>query len=108
MSKIESIDDHIALICKCGSANFAVLKSGKIECHSCGKVRDLPRQEYPLFKLKWEGWGIDINRQGKFQLCFGDQDQCAVVGGQYETYRECLEEIEKECKLINEFSKLNA
>lgn len=36
MADIEHIDDHFALLCPCGSAKFALLRSGKIECHACG------------------------------------------------------------------------
>ena len=33
---IEIMDDHKALVCECGSVNFALLKSGKVECNQCG------------------------------------------------------------------------
>ena len=34
-SAIESIEDHMAYACDCGSVHFNLLKSGKIECSSC-------------------------------------------------------------------------
>lgn len=35
---IEYMDDHKAKVCMCGSANFALLKSGLIECNLCQKI----------------------------------------------------------------------
>ena len=37
MSNVESIDDHMAFVCGCGSVKFNLLKSGKIECYRCGE-----------------------------------------------------------------------
>lgn len=35
---VENIEDHMAISCEdCGSVNFALLKSGKVECNKCGK-----------------------------------------------------------------------
>lgn len=35
-NKIENIGDHRALVCdECGCVKWAVLKSGKLECHDC-------------------------------------------------------------------------
>ena len=34
---IESIDDHKAFACNCGSVHFNLLKSGKAECSGCGE-----------------------------------------------------------------------
>jgi len=35
---VENIEDHMAISCeKCGSVNFALLKSGKVECNKCGQ-----------------------------------------------------------------------
>jgi len=40
---MENNDNNIALVCtECGCVSFHVLKSGHIECFSCGNVRDLP------------------------------------------------------------------
>lgn len=37
MADLEHIHDHMAIACKeCGSVNFALLRSGKIECNACG------------------------------------------------------------------------
>ena len=36
-SNIESIDNHIAYACECGSVRFNLLRSGKIECDKCGR-----------------------------------------------------------------------
>lgn len=35
MSNVESINDHMAYICECGSAHFCILKSGLMECAGC-------------------------------------------------------------------------
>lgn len=37
---IENIEDHMAKICECGSVNFILLKSGKIECSKCLQKKD--------------------------------------------------------------------
>jgi hypothetical protein len=37
MNQVENIEDHLAHTCKCGSVNFALLKSGQIECNKCGE-----------------------------------------------------------------------
>jgi len=37
---IENIENHMAHTCKCGSVNFALLKSSAIECNKCGAVLD--------------------------------------------------------------------
>jgi len=37
-SSVERIDEHMAYSCDCGSVNFALLKSGGIECNHCGKL----------------------------------------------------------------------
>lgn len=34
---VESIDDHRAYSCQCGSVHFNLLKSGNVECSSCGE-----------------------------------------------------------------------
>ena len=40
---MENKDDNIALVCEeCGCVSFHVLKSGNIECCSCGNVRGVP------------------------------------------------------------------
>ena len=39
-SNIESIDDHMAHVCECGSVRFNLLRSGKIECDRCGRRFD--------------------------------------------------------------------
>ena len=37
MANLEHIHDHMAIACnECGSVNFALLRSGKIECTGCG------------------------------------------------------------------------
>ena len=33
---IENIESHMAYTCSCGGVNFALLKSGEIECNKCG------------------------------------------------------------------------
>ena len=38
-----NLEDHMAKSCECGSVNFALLKSGKVECNKCGDIH----------KLKW-------------------------------------------------------
>ena len=35
---VSSISEHICFQCECGSVNFSLLKSFKIECNSCGKL----------------------------------------------------------------------
>lgn len=40
MSKIINIDDHMAYICDCGSVHYNLLRSGKIECANCQKVKN--------------------------------------------------------------------
>ncbi len=37
MSTIK-ISDHKARVCECGSVNYALLHSQKIECNSCGEI----------------------------------------------------------------------
>jgi len=37
---VENIENHMAKTCVCGSANFALLKSGGIECNKCGTALD--------------------------------------------------------------------
>ena len=44
---IEEIDNHKAKACKCGSVNYALLKSGLVECNSCG-VREAHWVTTPL------------------------------------------------------------
>ena len=36
---IEDIANHMAHTCKCGSVNFALLKSSHIECNKCGELQ---------------------------------------------------------------------
>lgn len=39
MSDITNINDHMGLTCDhCGSANWALLRSLKIECQKCGEL----------------------------------------------------------------------
>ena len=52
---IERLDDHMALRCKCGSVKWAVIKSGKIECHKCQKVRDFEHRDIRLDLLEGKG-----------------------------------------------------
>jgi hypothetical protein len=40
MCETENIYDHMAYTCECGSVNFALLRSGNIECNYCGKIQD--------------------------------------------------------------------
>lgn len=35
---VENVENHMANTCKCGSVNFALLKSGAIECNKCSDV----------------------------------------------------------------------
>ena len=35
---VENVENHMAHTCKCGSVNFALLKSGAIECNICSDV----------------------------------------------------------------------
>ena len=35
---VENVENHMAHTCKCGSVNFALLKSGAIECNKCSDV----------------------------------------------------------------------
>lgn len=35
-SEVVQIGDHMALSCACGAVNFALLRSGRIECNRCG------------------------------------------------------------------------
>lgn len=35
---IENILDHMAFACNCGCVDFNLLKSGNIECSSCGVI----------------------------------------------------------------------
>lgn len=37
---IENIENHMAYTCKCGGVNFALLKSGAIECNKCNTALD--------------------------------------------------------------------
>jgi len=37
---IENTENHIAYTCKCGGVNFAMLKSGGIECNKCSTTLD--------------------------------------------------------------------
>jgi len=46
---IENIENHIAYTCKCGGVNFAMLKSGGIECNKCSTTLD---------GVKWWSGGI--------------------------------------------------
>ncbi len=36
----ENIENHMAYTCKCGGVNFALLKSGGIECNKCSSQLD--------------------------------------------------------------------
>ena len=46
---IEDIANHMAHTCKCGGVNFALLKSGRIECNQCGeKLGDARWGDGPL------------------------------------------------------------
>jgi len=46
---IENTENHIAYTCKCGGVNFAMLKSGGIECNKCSTTLD---------GVKWWSGGI--------------------------------------------------
>jgi len=46
---IENIENHMAYTCKCGGVNFALLKSGAIECNKCST---------PLEDVKWWAGGM--------------------------------------------------
>jgi len=46
---IENIQNHMAYTCKCGGVNFALLKSGGIECNKCST---------PLDDVKWWAGGM--------------------------------------------------
>lgn len=37
---MENIENHMAYTCKCGGVNFALLKSGAIECNKCSTALD--------------------------------------------------------------------
>tara|TARA_R110002049_G_scaffold294788_1_gene481719 strand:+ start:752 stop:1168 length:417 start_codon:yes stop_codon:yes gene_type:complete len=36
-----NMEDHMAKSCECGSVNFALLKSGKVECNKCGEIHKI-------------------------------------------------------------------
>jgi hypothetical protein len=38
MSNVENLEDHMAFACDCGCVGFNLLKSGGLECESCGTV----------------------------------------------------------------------
>lgn len=40
MAKIHNLLDDMAKACECGSTKFNLLKSGKIECSSCGDIEE--------------------------------------------------------------------
>jgi len=46
---IENIENHMAYTCQCGGVNFALLKSGAIECNKCNT---------PLDDVKWWAGGM--------------------------------------------------
>ena len=40
-SEVVQIGDYMALLCTCGSVNFALLKSGRVECNRCGLLQSV-------------------------------------------------------------------
>lgn len=52
MSNVIDINDHIALICECSSANWALLRNHKIQCNQCCNILpdgfwDCKNEKYP-------------------------------------------------------------
>jgi len=38
VDNVYDIQDHMARLCKCGSAHFNLLKSGRMECAGCHEI----------------------------------------------------------------------
>lgn len=67
MGDIENIETHMANICECGSVNFNLLKSGKIECagdcqRRFGKWSDDDTHEWECPECEQVGNYADIRR----------------------------------------------
>lgn len=68
MNKTENIEDHIALACTCGCVNWAILKSGNIECQGCYTVRCLPIDDIRIaFDVLWDSV-TDMLSQGQIEV----------------------------------------
>lgn len=52
MNSIESIEDHRAITCDCGSVDFALLVSGGIECNSCCQRPPMKWREYEAMECQ--------------------------------------------------------